>query len=241
MRLAADLHIHSCLSPCADGEMTPNNIVNMAYIKKLDVIAVTDHNSAKNLPAVAGAARKRGLVLLPGLEVQSREEVHLLCYFETLEAALAFGDAIYAHLPDVANRTDIFGEQLVMDANDTVTGAEPRLLIQSLRLSIDEVCALTEDFGGLVVPAHVNREANSILYNLGFIPPGLGFPALEVCAAAPAPAVDLSKYRVIHSSDAHMLGAILEPKQVIEAPARSARGMLQALKKRPCEPFTGES
>lgn len=241
MHLAADLHIHSCLSPCADAEMTPNNIVNMAYVKKLDVIAVTDHNSAKNLPALAGAAKKRGLVFLPGLEVQSREEVHLLCYFGSLDAALAFGEEIYGFLPDIPNRPDLFGEQTVMDECDAVIGAEPRLLVQSLPMSVEQVCARTEDFGGLVVPAHVNRNANSILYNLGFIPPGLDFPVLEACVSAPAPAVDLSKYRVIYTSDAHTLGAILEPEQIIKAPERSAQGVLQALKKGLCGPVSGES
>ena len=240
MRLAADLHIHSCLSPCADASMTPNNIVNMAYIKKLDVIAVTDHNSAKNLPAIAGAAQKRGLVLLPGLEVQTREEVHLLCYFGSLDEALAFGDEIYGFLPDVPNRADLFGEQIVMDECDAVTGTEPRLLVQSLTLSIEQVCARTEAFGGLVVPAHINRNANSILYNLGFIPPDLDFKVLEVCVTGPAPAVELSKYRVIYSSDAHTLGAVLEPEQMVEAPERSARSVLQALKSGFCGPITGE-
>lgn len=232
MKLAADLHIHSCLSPCAEEVMTPNNIVNMAFIKQLGVIAVTDHNSAKNLPAVATVAKQRGLVLLPGLEVQSREEVHLLCYFESVEAAVQFGDEIYEFLPNIPNRPDIFGSQQIMDANDEVTGTEPKLLIQSLRLGIEQVVMRVQEQGGLVVPAHINKNANSILYSLGFIPPGLGFPTLEVSRTAPIPAVDLSMYRVVYTSDAHDIYAILEPEQYIEVETCSAHGVLRSMKQR---------
>lgn len=232
MQLAADLHIHSCLSPCAEEVMTPNNIVNMAFIKKLSVIAVTDHNSAKNLPAVAKLAMRRGLVLLPGLEVQSREEVHLLCYFESVDAALQFGDEIYEYLPDMPNRVEIFGKQLIMDENDEVTGVEQKLLIQSLELGIDQVVRRVKNLDGLVVPAHINKNANSILYNLGFIPPGLSFPTLEVSKSAPIPAIDLAMYRVVYTSDAHDIYAILEPEQYIEAETCSARGVLRAMKRR---------
>jgi PHP family Zn ribbon phosphoesterase len=229
MKLAADLHIHSCLSPCGDDDMTPNNIVNMAYIKQLGAIAVTDHNSAKNLPAVAEVAKARGLVLVPGLEVQTREEVHLLCYFGELEDALRFGDVLYAYLPGLPASPDVFGEQRILNENDEIIGTEPRLLIQSLDLSIEQVAALTREYGGLVVPAHVNKSANSIFCNLGFIPPGLDFPALEVYRKAPLPDADLSGYRLIHASDAHCLAQILEPEFFVDAETCSARGVLRAL------------
>lgn len=232
MKMAADLHIHSCLSPCAEDVMTPNNIVNMAFIKRLGVIAVTDHNSAKNLPAVAKVAKTRGIVLLPGLEVQSREEVHLLCYFETVEAAMEFGDEIYAFLPDTPNRVDIFGKQQIMDENDEQIGTEPKLLIQSLGLSIEQVVQRVNGYGGLVVPAHINKNANSILYCLGFIPRGLNFPVLEISRTAAIPSIDLSMYRVVYTSDAHDIYAILEPEQYIEVETCSARSVLRALKQR---------
>jgi PHP family Zn ribbon phosphoesterase len=230
MKLAADLHIHSCLSPCGDDDMTPNNIVNMAYIKQLGAIAVTDHNSAKNLPAVAEVAKARGLVLVPGLEVQTREEVHLLCYFGELEDALRFGDALYAYLPGLPASPDVFGAQRILNENDELIGTEPRLLIQSLDLSIEQVVALTQEYGGLVVPAHVNKSANSIFYNLGFIPPGLGFPTLEVYKKAPLPDADLSGYRLIYASDAHCLAQILEPEFFVDVETCSARGVLRALR-----------
>jgi len=229
MKLAVDLHIHSCLSPCASDEMTPNNIVNMAYLKGLNAIAITDHNSALNLPAAAAVAKGRGLVLLPGIEVQSREELHLLCYFPDVDTALEFGGAIYGYLPDMPNNTDVFGPQSVLDEDDEEVQREPRLLVQSLSLSMDEVIALAAQRGGLTVPAHINRPSYSLLAQLGFMPPHLSFPALELYEGAPQPKMDLSKYLVFHSSDSHDLGAILEPSVYIDAESCSARGLLRAL------------
>lgn len=229
MKIAVDLHIHSCLSPCGDAEMTPNNLVNMAFIKELDAIAVTDHNTARNLRAAAAVARERGIVLLPGIEVQTREEVHALCYFRTLDDALEFSDQIYPLLPKVKNREDFFGEQLIMDEDDEVTGREELLLIQSLSLSLKETAALAGGMNGICVPAHINKQANSLLYVLGFLPPDIPFQTVELSRLAPAPKVNLDKYHVLYSSDAHQLDAILEREFFLDVPERSVEGIFDTL------------
>ena len=180
MKLFCDLHIHSCLSPCGDALMTPNNIVGMAFIKQLDVIAVCDHNTARNLPAIQEVADMMGVVLLPGLEITTREEAHMLAYFDSVEAALAFSERIYPYLPPVPNNPRFFGEQQIMNAQDEVTGNEEKLLISALDLSFEECAALIRAGGGLCVPAHINRGSNGCLNALGFLPQGVHYDALEV-------------------------------------------------------------
>ena len=121
MNIAVDLHIHSALSPCADDDMTPNNIVNMAILKKLDAIAVTDHNSCDNAEAIVKLAGSQ-LIVVPGMEVETKEEVHVLCYFEDVDKLLDFGELIRTKLPSVANIPQIFGNQLIIDENDQIIG-----------------------------------------------------------------------------------------------------------------------
>ena len=133
--LFCDLHIHSCLSPCGDALMTPNNIVGMAFIKQLDVIAVCDHNSARNLPAIKEAADMMNVLLLPGMELTTKEEAHMLCYFKTVEECTAFGEEIYRHLPPIPNNEKFFGRQQVMNAQDEEIAVVERLLISALDLS----------------------------------------------------------------------------------------------------------
>ena len=138
MELYYDFHIHSALSPCADNDMTPNNIVNMARLKGLDAIAVCDHNSTKNVMAIEKVARGAGITFLPGMEMTTAEEVHMLALFEKAQAAEAFGDMVYAALPDIPNKPDYFGEQLVMDENDEIIGKLDKLLISALPFDMDE-------------------------------------------------------------------------------------------------------
>ena len=211
MPCAVDLHLHSCLSPCGDELMTPNNIVKMALLKGLELIAVTDHNTARQLGAVAGVCEALGLGLVPGMEITTREEVHLLAYFLTVEQALAFSDFLYPHLPPIPNRPDFFGPQWVMDGEDRVVAEEERLLISALDLSVDQLTGEILGRGGLAVPAHVNRGGNGLLNALGFIPPGAPFSALEVTRALPCPPdPSLKRYPHLHSSDAHRLEDMLE-------------------------------
>lgn len=230
MKLFCDLHIHSCLSPCGDALMTPNNIVGMAFIKQLDAIAVCDHNNARNLPALAQVAEMMGVVLLPGLELTTREEAHMLAYFARVEDALAFSDEVEAHLPPIPNNPKFFGEQQIMNAQDEVIATEDRLLISALDLSFEACAALIHERGGLCVPAHINRGSSGVLNALGFLPEHVRYDALEIAKSAPPPSVDVSGYRILHSSDAHYLEHILEPEFTIEAQEKSAQALFDALK-----------
>jgi len=232
VRAHCDLHIHSCLSPCGDDLMTPNNIARMAYIKGLDVIALTDHNTAGNLPATEKVCRLLGVGFLPGMELTTQEEAHLLAYFPTVGHALSFSDEIYPFLPEIPNRPALFGKQTALDENDEPLYEEPKLLISALSLSLEEVIDRVHANGGLPVPAHINRGANGLLNVLGFLPPGLRVSALEVTRALPCP-VDLSGYRVLFSSDAHTLEDILERGETIEVCEISAQAVFHHIKEGP--------
>ena len=231
MKLSIDLHMHSCLSPCGDEDMTPENLVGMAFLNGLDVIALCDHNTARNVPAAAHAAQERDLVLLPGLEVTTKEEVHVLCYFETVEQALGFSDALYPHIPDMPNVPRFFGRQVLMGTEDCVLGEEEKLLVSATDLSIEECIALAQEFGGLCVAAHVNRGANGLITNLGFVPPGAKFAALEMHRASPAPMQDLGKYKIFYASDAHRLEDMPDGgADWLEAEERSVEAVFAKLK-----------
>ncbi len=211
--------------------MTPNNLINMAYLKGLELVAVCDHNSARNLPACKAVADARGLLFLPGLEVETREEVHVLTLFASLEAAMDYGGWVYTHLPEIPNTPALFGEQIAMNEDDEPVYTEPKLLIQSTTLSIDEVATQCRAAGGVPIPAHINRTSNSLLYSLGFLPPELCFTALEVYAGLPVPeGTDLLRYHVLYNSDAHTLSGISEKEHFISAYEKSPEGVLQYLR-----------
>ena len=224
VRAFVDLHIHSCLSPCGDALMTPNNIVNMSMLKGLDFIAVTDHNSARNLPAVEKVCAQTGVLLLPGMELTTQEEVHLLSYFPTVAQACAFSEEIYPFLPPIKNRASLFGEQQVMNEEDEQVGEEEKLLLSALDLSIDELVDRIHAAGGAAVPAHINRGNNGLLNVLGFLPPGLPVDAVEVTRDMPC-AADVSALRVLHSSDAHYIENILEAEVSLEVPEKSVAAL----------------
>lgn len=237
MEFAVDLHMHSALSPCSDKDMTPNNIVNMAVIKGLDFIAVTDHNSAENLEAVCRCAGGTGLIVVPGMEIETSEEIHLVCLFPDAAGALRVQDAIYASLPPFENREDIFGSQLVMDENDSVKGKIKRLLLAASRMNTDEIFALVENAGGVAIPAHVDRQSFSMLSNLGSIPEHLNIKYLELSKDCDqysfrAEHPELSAYKLLRSSDAHALGGILERETFFELEEKSIECLLRELKGR---------
>lgn len=229
MKIYADLHIHSCLSPCADMDMTPWNICAMAKLKGLQAIAVTDHNSSRNLPAVQAAAAEHGLALLPGMEIATREEVHLLAYFPSVGQAMAAGDFLYTHLPDIKNDPRLFGEQAVMGERDVLVGVEQRLLLSATDLSIRQAALEMSRFGGHVVPAHINRGANGMLVSLGFLPGDIDFPTLEVSQHLPVPTEILRGKMLLNNSDAHRLEDIYEAIQSLEVCELSPAGLLKAL------------
>lgn len=232
-KLYYDFHIHSCLSPCGDDDMTPQNIVGMARLKELDVIAVTDHNTCANCGAVMEAAQGTGLLVLPGMELCTCEEIHVVCLFETLPNAEAFAAYVKAHTPAVANVPEIYGHQYRMDANDTVVEEEPLLLVIASHISVMDIAALMVRFEGVCFPAHVDKSSYSLLSSLGAVPPECGFSTAEIsqpakidalCAAHPL----LSKMRIVTDSDAHYLWDISERYYCLEA-ERTVSSVLSAL------------
>lgn len=234
LRLAYDLHIHSCLSPCGDKDMTPGNIVAMAKLKNLDVIAVTDHNSCKNCASVLKWADEYDIIAIPGMELTTREEVHVLCLFEELENALDFDAYVYDKLIKVANNELVFGSQDIYDSEDNIIGYEPNLLINATAIGFDELDKLMMDFGGIYIPAHIDKNSNSLLYNLGFIPEESKFKLIELANASKYQELAelhpyLEKCRVISDSDAHDLGHINEADNFISCRTRSRQGVLRAL------------
>ncbi len=232
MKLYYDLHIHSCLSPCGDDDMTPNNIVNMALIKGLDVIAVTDHNTAQNVAAVKAVGDANGLLVVPGMEVQTKEEIHVLCYFQSLDAIEAFEQVLDNYRLPIPNAVSKFGHQWVMDAEDTVISEYKSALILSLTLSLDDLMALVTEYGGVVVPAHINKAANSLLKYLGFVPENLMGYTMEVFKMAPIDPFVLGDSRVIYNSDAHFLEHISEPEHFMTVEEATLEAVLDFLKGR---------
>jgi hypothetical protein len=232
VRIAADLHIHSGLSPCGHDDMTPHNIAGMAAVKGLQMIAVTDHNSVRNLRRIEKAAEGYGLVLLPGLEIQTREEIHVLGYFPTVEAAEDFAHALAEAMPPMKNAVKLFGHQWVYDEEDEAECEEEDLLLQSCGWSLSETIAQVESYGGVAVPAHVDKAANSLLATLGFVPPDLPVATLEVSGRydRQADPLRLKGFQLIHSSDAHFIADILEAEEFYELSACSREAMLCYLK-----------
>lgn len=224
--LFADLHIHSCLSPCGDDEMTPGNILGMAVVKGLDMVAIADHNCARNLPAAAEIAEAYGLLLVPAMEITTREEVHMLGYFPTVDAALDASAILKQHLPPKKNKPSFFGHQSVMDSDDNVIDEEDALLIGATDLPLTACATLVRERGGVPVPAHINRGSNGLLVNLGFMPEEPVFQTVEVWRHLPCPMEPLDHRHVLHSSDAHYLGDIQEREFMLKLPEKSVDAFL---------------
>ena len=210
----ADLHVHTVLSPCAEVEMIPPLIVQQALNKNIELIAITDHNASANVRAVQEAAQGTRLTVLPGMEVQSREEVHLLTLFERLEALEAWQKDVDSALPDLPNRPDFFGEQFVVDQDGEFIRSEPRLLLTSTSFSIDEIFRRVSELGGLVIPAHVERTSCGLLPTLGLISDEWKLSALEISRhTTPEKAMAvfpvLRKYPLIQNGDVHRLDEFL--------------------------------
>lgn len=226
-----DFHIHSCLSPCAEDEMTPPNIANMACLKGLDMIAVTDHNSARNVRAVTEAATQLPLCVVGGLELCTSEEIHVICLFPTVEAAESAGLAAEASLPPIQNRSDIFGNQLIMDADEHRCGEVEKLLINATSISVDDAVYFAKQFGGICYPAHIDKPSYSILSNLGYLPDYISFPSVEVAHPGVFGTTSIGRkimeqYAHITSSDAHRLADISERTNFIELKSCSCQEIL---------------
>ena len=221
--------MHSCLSPCASDDMTPANLCGMAALKGLNMIALTDHNTGLNLPAAKACCDAYGLTLIPGMEITTREEVHLLGYFPDVDTAVAFGQEVTAHLPKKKNKPSLFGNQLIMNEDDEVIQELDALLIGATDLTLAQWVQRIREAGGVAVPAHINRGSNGLLVNLGFMPEELNFTAVEVWRGLPCPHTPQAGKVVLHSSDAHYLGDILEAEVSIQLPENSVRAFLDYL------------
>lgn len=243
MKIAVDLHVHTTLSPCADEEMTPNNIVNMAVLKGLDAISITDHNACDNVEAVIRAASAR-LLVLPGMELQTREEVHLLCFFPTLEKLIDFDMLVRKHMISARNIAKTPSSQQIMNENDMIIGERIEALIVSVDLSLEKAAHEVRIRGGVPVPAHIDRAAFGIISQLGFMPKEPDFTSFELSRRVWKDLNENDKnisglfgsFAQRHlsglfffSSDAHRLEQILEREMFLEVDELSTIAVLRRL------------
>lgn len=238
MKLYYDFHIHSGLSPCGDNEMTPNNIVNMAKLYDLDVIALTDHNSTLNCQAVMDLGKEIGLTVIPGMELCTSEEVHLVCLFPNSKMANKFCEYVHSTLPPIRNKPTVFGEQLVFDKDDNVLGFEHTLLITASTISANDAVSIVEDYGGICYPAHIDRNSYSIISNLGTIDESFRFTCAEVADMDNLETLKkqypyLNELKILSGSDAHYLEHLRLKEHYIEAEENSIEAIFKALKS-PC-------
>ena len=232
-----DLHMHSCLSPCGDGDMTPNNMVNMSMLNGCDIIAITDHNTALNCPAAMKVGKEAGVLVIPGMELCTSEEAHVVCLFETLEGALDFDSYVMKNTPNIKNRPDIFGSQLILNEEDEEIGSIEKLLITSSFIGVDEVYELVHKYGGTAFPAHVDKSSYSVTASLGVIPDEAGFKAVEITRNADINKLYLTNPEImgkiiLTDSDSHYLESMSETFPWIELPEKSASALIAALDKK---------
>ena len=213
--------------------MTPNNIVNMAKLLGLSLIALTDHNTCGNCAATAAVAKKEGILFLPGMELCTAEEAHVVCLFAKVENALAFERYVRPTLPPVNNRPDVFGKQCLCDENDEIISEEPLLLTTASGVSADDVFSLVKRFGGVAFPAHIDRPSYSIPASLGTLPP-LGFSVAEVTKNGDIKALRnaypvLQTMPLLFDSDAHYLENMQEANAYMELDDPTPEHIIAAL------------
>lgn len=217
MKYYYDLHIHSALSPCGDDDMTPNNIVNMAMLNELNIIALSDHNTCKNVMATKKAAENAGLIFIAGMELETAEEIHVLCLFSDVESALSFDrEVVEPALADIKNNEKIFGRQVILDEFDDEVGTDDRYLINATSIPIDSVDDIIKNYNGVAIPAHIDKQTKSLISVLGMADESMGFKTFELSKNAPDDYADTQfslkgrNYNYIHDSDAHYLYDIAE-------------------------------
>lgn len=211
----ADLHIHTVLSPCGDLYMSPSAIIEQAKKLHLDVIAITDHNSTRQVKVTQQIGKENGIFVIGGVEITTQEEAHALAYFENDEQLDAFQEFINEHLPHIPNDEERFGYQLIVDREEEILGEEEWLLISALDVDLDTLYDKVHEIGGLFVPAHVNKPASSLMSQLGFVPPDIKADALEISKHVKKDDflrkfAYLKKKTFTKSSDAHYLNIIGE-------------------------------
>ena len=236
MKYYYDLHLHSCLSPCGDMDMTPNNIVNMAQLLGLDVIALTDHNTSLNCAAAMKVGDEAGVLVMPGMELTTAEDIHAVCLFPTLDAALAFSDYVDNNRIKIRNKPVIYGRQVIMDENDEEIGEIEHLLIPGTFIGIAEAYAKAKEFGGVCYPAHIDRDSLSILSVLGEIDPACGFRTAELADISKLDALKeqhpiLSEMNIVTCSDAHYLENMKDAANTLDLPELTREAVIRYLDK----------
>ncbi|MDF7799823.1 PHP domain-containing protein [Pontiellaceae bacterium B1224] len=205
MKIRADFHIHSCLSPCASLEMSPAAIVQQAKAVGLNAIALSDHNCGFNLPAFGKICEQQGMNCLFGMEVTSVEEAHILCLFDQLDKAMELGEKVYDSLPDIPNNPEKFGDQPIIDENEEILGFAEKFLISASGYDVSSLVTEVHALGGLIIPAHIDRMVYGIIAQLGFLPDE-EFDAVELTAHGD-PALALN-YPIVRNSDSHYLNTL---------------------------------
>ena len=228
MLVRYDLHIHSALSPCADNDMTPVTIVAYAALNGVDMVAISDHNAINNVEVAQKAGEAFGVVVVPAIEVQTAEDVHVLCLFRTFADLKAFHSSL--EFAKVKNRPEIFGEQLILDEDDNVVGTLEDLLLVSSTVSSSELPALAKKYNGVAIAAHIDREANGMVQILGDVEEEYSVVELSTRASEEERAKYAQKYKVIVDSDAHTLESI-GMDSVIDLPAKTVDALIDYLSK----------
>jgi hypothetical protein len=234
-KFVADLHVHSVLSPCAEVEMTPRNIILHAAEHGIDILAITDHNACDNVTAAMDAAKETNVTVIPGMEVETKEEVHLIVLFEKMRQLKAWEIFVQAHMSGRLNDEKRFGAQFVVDAEDELIRVKPEMLLASLTCGVGEVSAQVAALGGICIASHVDRPTYSILAQLGFIPPDVNLTAVEISrltnpkeAMVRLPAI--GKLPMVTASDAHTIDDFLSgPKTIFYMEEPTLPEIVQAL------------
>lgn len=234
MKYFYDLHIHSCLSPCGDMDMTPNNLVNMAKLLGLDVIALTDHNTSLNCEAAIKVGEAVGVLVIPGMELTTAEDIHAVCLFPTLEQALGFSEYVDAHRIKVKNKAEIYGRQVIMNEDDEEIGEIEHLLLPASFITITEAYQKAKEFGGICYPAHIDRDSLSILSVLGEIDPYCGFKTAELADLGKLDTLKqqhpiLNELNIVNCSDAHYLENMREAQNTLDLPELTREAIIAAL------------
>ncbi len=215
-----DFHVHSCLSPCADDDNTPNNLAGMASLNGIGIMALTDHNSAKNCPAFFEAAKRYGIIPIAGMELTTAEDIHLVCLFENLSEAMEMDGIVEKRRPVFKNRVDIYGEQLILDGEDNIIGREENFLPIATDIYLDEAVKLVDSVGGICYPAHIDRQANGIIATLGTFPDTPRFLCAEFHDGEKREEY-IGKYglqdkKILVSSDCHYLTDLREENDFLD-------------------------
>ena len=229
-----DLHLHSCLSPCGDMDMTPNNLVNMAKLLGLDVIALTDHNTSLNCEAAMKVGEEVGLLVIPGMELTTAEDIHAVCLFPTLEQALDFSRYVDENRFKVPNKAEIYGRQVIMNENDEEIGEIEHLLLPASFIGMYDAYRKAKEFGGICYPAHIDRDSLSILSVLGEIDPYCGFRTAELADISKLPELRkqhpiLDYMNIITCSDAHYLENMRDAANTLELPELTRESVINYL------------